>query len=39
MLNVVTAVFGANAIVNKSEGSNCLLVGIPAVKNGMKIHG
>ncbi len=23
---------GANAVVNKSEGSNCLLVGIPAVK-------
>ena len=32
MLNVVTALFGANAIVNNSEGSNCLLVGIPAVK-------
>lgn len=23
---------GANSVVNKSEGSNCLLVGIPAVK-------
>lgn len=30
---------GANAVVNQSEGENCLLVGIPAKRSETKLHG